>query len=173
MSDPVARYGLPHVTVPRDMVQHSRPSAVDQLVATIRRRHAAWLAMPPAERARIVEERLAKRELKRDERLRARIADERDRGLQYVDTLLDTMARSAGLDPYLAWRRPRANERAERLADMTLTIRRDLAAAGHKPATTGLEARLPRVVVDDTVPAGTLELRTEEGTVVGRIVGLS
>lgn len=59
-------------------------------------------------------------------RLAERIASERDRGLQYVDTLLDQLCRDVGLDPWEAWRRPRHDRRAAKLAETVAQVRADL-----------------------------------------------
>lgn len=168
----VQRYGFPHVTIPRSMLEQSPPAVMDTVRGHIKRATDRWLSMSPAEREAELDARDARREAERDDWLRTWIADERTLGLDAVDAQLDQLCETFELDPYDTWRRPRAAERLDRFHAMTATIRRDLNAAGHRPVTSGLEARLPRVVVDGSVPAGTAELRTEEGTVIGRIVGI-
>lgn len=145
---------FPHVTIPRDMLEETPPLLIDRMVDKVRRAADAWYALPQAERDRILDALEARREAERDEWLRTWVADQRMIGLDDVTRQLDRLCLDLGLDPYVAWRRPRANERAAKLAAMTSSIRRDLAAAGHRPTTTALEATTVRLVPFDDGTVG-------------------
>lgn len=176
MSDPardvtlaVETYGFPAVTVPRDMIEDCPPTIVERMLAHVRDVERRWLALPQAERDRILTERMEQREAERDEWLREHYALEREIGLEHVTHELDRLCTSTGLDPWDAWRRPRHDERAAKVHAYGEQIRADLAAAGHKPVTTALERALPPIVTDDTMPADTIEIRDHDGNVLTTI----